>query len=189
MTTNNRPSNNCKLNRLKVRQLYISFLIFSSLSPYTLVLADPQNIVDNPLQIDTPEELRVAETAPNELSSDDLARQLNNPNAPLAKLTIEYVITSFDGDLPGANNENIDLILFKPVFPFPLNQEGTRNLFIRPVLAYATDQPVFDSDEGRFMSESGLGDLGFDIAVGQSYDSGLFESVVFRALCLLGQMI
>ena len=174
MITNVRSSHGCKLNRLEGRQLFVSFLIgFFLLSSCTLVLAAPKNIVDNPSQIDTPEELRVAESKPNELSSDDLARELNNPNTPLAKLVIEYSATAFDGDLPGAGNENVNMILFKPAFPFPLNEDGTQNFFVRPVLAYATEQPIFDSDEGRFKSTSGLGDLGFDVALGQSYDSGL----------------
>jgi len=133
----------------------------------------PPNIVNNASQIDTPEELRIAASEPNEISSDALARDLNNPNAPLAKLTFEYTTTAFDGDIPGAGNQNVDVMLFKPVFPFPLNGDGTQNLFIRPVLGYATKQPVFDSGEGRFKSKSGLTDLGFDVAVGQSYDSGL----------------
>lgn len=173
MITNIRSSHGCKLNSLKGRQLFVSFLIgFFLLSSCTSVLAAPKNIVDNPAQIDTPEELKVAESEPNKLSSDDLARELNNPNTPLAKLSIEYTTTAFDGDLPGAGNENVNMILFKPVFPFPLNEDGTQNLFIRPVLAYATEQPIFDSGEGRFKSKSGLADLGFDVALGQTYDSG-----------------
>lgn len=174
MITNIRSSHGCKLNRLKGRQLYVSFLIgFFLLSSCTLVLAAPKNIVNNPSQIDTPEELRVAVSEPNEFSADNLAQELSNPNAPLAKLTLEYTTTAFDGDLPGAGNENANMILFKPVFPFPLNEDGTQNFFVRPVLAYVTEQPIFDSDEGRFKSTSGLGDLGFDVAIGQSYDSGL----------------
>jgi len=174
MITNTRLSHGCKLNRLKGRELYVSFLIgLFFLGSCTLVLAAPPNIVNNPSQIDTPEELRVAEEEPNKLSSDDLAREINNPNTPLAKLTIEYTTTAFDGDLPGAGSQNVNLILFKPVFPFPLNGDGTQNFFFRPVLAYATEQPIFDSAEGRFKSKSGLGDLGFDVALGQSYDSGL----------------
>jgi len=166
MITNIRSAHSRKLNRC--------FLIgFFLLSSCTLVLAAPKNIVNNPTQIDTPEELKVAESEPDKLSSDDLARELNNPNTPLAKLTIEYTTTAYDGDIPGAGNQNVDVILFKPVFPFPLNADGTQNLFIRPVLAYVTEQPSFDANEGRFKSKSGLSDLGFDVALGQTYDSGL----------------
>ena len=75
MITNIRSSHGYKLNRLKGRQLYVSFLIgFFVLSSFTLVLADPKNIVDNPSQIDTPEEFSVAESEPNERSAYDLAR-------------------------------------------------------------------------------------------------------------------
>ncbi|VAW70376.1 hypothetical protein MNBD_GAMMA09-1417 [hydrothermal vent metagenome] len=174
MITNTRSSHAYKLNRPEGYQLHVSFLIaFFALSSCTLALAAPKNIINNPSQIDTPEELRVAESEPNKLSSDDLARELNNPNTPLAKLTIEYTTTAFDGNTPGAGNENVNVILFKPVFPFPLNGDGTKNFFFRPVLAYAIEQPIFDSSEGRFKSRSGLGDMGFDLAVGQTYDSGL----------------
>ena len=174
MNVNTRSSHDRIFNFFDLRQLYVSFMIgFFALSPWTLVLAAPENIVDNPAQIDTPEELRVAEEEPSEFSSDAIARELNNPNTPLAKLTIEYSTTAFDGDIPGADNQNVDVFLFKPIFPFPLNEDGTKNFFVRPVLAYFTEQPIFDSDEGRFKSKSGLGDMGFDVAVGQSYDSGL----------------
>ena len=139
----------------------------------TIPFAFAQNEIDNPAQIDTPDELREAETNPGAISSDDLARDLNNPNAPLAKLTIEYTRTTFEGDIPGADDESADLVLFKPVFPFPLNDDGTRNLFVRPVFAYAASQPLFDPDDGDFDSASGFGDLGYDVALGQSYDSGL----------------
>ncbi len=165
MITNILSSHGSKINRFVIG-LFL-------LSSYTLLQAAPKNIVDNPSQIDTPEELKVAESEPNNISSDDLARELNNPNTPLAKLTIEYSTTAYDGDISGAGNENVDLILFKPVFPFPLNEDGTQNLFIRPVLAYVTEQPTFDLAEGRFKSKSGLADLGFDVAIGQTYDSGL----------------
>ena len=117
--------------------------------------------------------MKVAESQPDKLSSDDIARELNNPNAPLAKLTLEYSTTTFDGNLPGADSQSSGLILFKPVFPFPISEDGTRNLFVRPVLAYATKQPTFDASTGQFQSKSGLGDMGFDVAIGQSYDSGL----------------
>ena len=83
-------SYNFKFKRVKLRQLYINVLIvLFSLAACKLVLAAPKNIVNNSSQIDTPEELTIAEDQPSELSSDDLARELNNPNAPLAKLTID----------------------------------------------------------------------------------------------------
>jgi hypothetical protein len=148
------------------------FVLFS-LNVCTLIQAAPQNTVNNNAQIDTPDELKVAGDESNKLSSDDLARELNNPNAPLAKLTIEFSSTTFEGSIPGANNERADMVLFKPVFPFPMGDDGTQNLFIRPVLAYAIDQPIPDMNVGGFKSKSGFADLGFDVAIGKSYDSGL----------------
>lgn len=163
-----------KFKRVELRQRYINVLIvLFSLNVCALVQAVPQNTINNKAQIDTPDELKVAENEPYDLSSDDLAKELNNPNAPLAKLTIEFTTTAFEGIIPSANSKSANIILFKPVFPFPLTNDGTQNLFIRPVLAYAIEQPIFDLDSGRLKSESGFADLGFDVALGKSYDSGL----------------
>jgi hypothetical protein len=163
-----------KFKRVELRQRYINVLIvLFSLNVCALVQAVPQNTINNKAQIDTPDELKVAENEPYDLSSDDLAKELNNPNAPLAKLTIEFTNTAFEGIIPSANSKSANIILFKPVFPFPLTNDGTQNLFIRPVLAYAIEQPIFDLDSGRLKSESGFADLGFDVALGKSYDSGL----------------
>ncbi len=163
-----------QFKQTKAGQRYIKLLfVLFSLNVCTVIQAAPQNTVNNKAQIDTSEELKVAENEPNELSSDDLARELNNPNAPLAKLTIEFSSTTFEGNIPGAKNERADMVLFKPVFPFPMSDDGTQNLFIRPVLAYAIDQPISNMNEGGFKSKSGFADLGFDVAIGKSYDSGL----------------
>lgn len=130
------------------------------------------NEVDNDNQIDRPEELAQAASKPHEKSADDLAKELSNPNSPLASLTFKHTYTSFDGSLPGADDQSSSVTLFQPVFPFPLDDSGTTNLFVRPALAYVWQQPVFDPSKGKFENKSGVADLGFDMAVGRSYDSG-----------------
>ena len=133
----------------------------------------PANKIDNEAHIDTPEELDTATEKPHDLSSDDLARELNNPNTPLAKLTVEYTTVKSKGDLPDSSDQWVNVVAFKPVFPFPLNEEGTRNLFIRPVLGYVVEQPVFNVGKNQFSDRSGFTDLGFDVALGNSYDNGM----------------
>jgi hypothetical protein len=131
------------------------------------------NKIDNENQIDRPDELDQASTAPHEKSADEIAKELANPNTPLASLVFKQTYTSFDGDLPGASDQSSDVSLFQPVFPFPIGDSGNTNLFIRPALAYVGQQPVFNSGTGEFENKSGWADIGYDVALGRSYDSGL----------------
>ncbi|MEO9902356.1 hypothetical protein [Nisaea sp.] len=62
------------------------------------------NELDNPGQIDDPEELDEAQDTPGALSADDLSSELANPS-PLAKQSFDTAYTAFDGKLPGAGNE------------------------------------------------------------------------------------
>jgi len=134
-------------------------------------LAD-DNLIDNDDQIDEPDELKEALEEPGELSLEELSRELTNPNSPLSSLTFKHVYTSFDGDLPDADKQSSHVTLFQPIFPFPLTDDGTTNLFFRPVLPYAWQQPVFKADKGKFEDESGLLDPGFDVAIGRTGDDG-----------------
>ena len=143
-----------------------------NLSDHLPILYDI-NEIDNPNQIDRPDELAGAQDSPHNLSADELSRELSNPNSPLASLTFKQVYTSYKGDLPGAGDQSSNMTLFQPVFPFPLTDDGTINLFVRPAIPYFWEQPVFDASQNRFRSVSGFGDIGFDVALGRSYDSGL----------------
>ncbi|WP_425087278.1 hypothetical protein [Stappia sp.] len=136
-------------------------------------VASAFNAIDNPAQIDTISELDTASDGPNDLSADELAKQLNNPNSPLASLTLQNTTTFYSGTLPGADKQVGNTFLFQPVFPFPLTADGTRNFYIRPGFAFATNQPVPNATATGFTQEISLGDIGFDVAVGQSFDSGL----------------
>ena len=138
-----------------------------------LPLLGDKNEIDNPNQVDRPEELEAAGKEPHTLSADELSKELSNPNSPLAALVFKQTYTAYKGDLPGAGDQSSNLTLFQPVFPFPLTEGGTTNLFIRPAIPYLWEQPVFDTKANRFESVSGFGDMGFDVGVGRSYDSGL----------------
>jgi hypothetical protein len=140
---------------------------------YDLPVLDDQNQMDNPNQIDRPAELATGHNSPHKFSADELTKEFSNPNSPLASLTIKQTYTAFKGDLPGASDQSSNLTLFQPSFPFPLTEDGTTNLFISPAFPYFWQQPVFDASNNRFRNVSGFGDIGFDVAVGRTYDSGL----------------
>ena len=118
------------------------------------------------------------------LSADELARELSNPNSSLAQLSLKLTYTRFDGDLPGASGENALTLLFQPTFPFKAGETpfgGDATIFFRPAIPLLLgqpapqllDQPVFDQTNTDFTDETGLGDIGFDIAYGGTEEGGL----------------
>lgn len=122
----------------------------------------------------TPVIRKQAETAP---SADEIARELSNPNTPLASLTIKNQFRFFDGSLPGASDESNYTLLFQPALPFAL--ENGDKLIWRPAIPLILDQPVFDPVRQDFGSEDGLGDIGFDLAYAQTSESGVLTAVGF----------
>lgn len=114
-----------------------------------------------------------------ELSADDVAKELANPNTPLASLTLKTQYRTYTGDLRGADHQDNFSFLFQPVFPFPIAHTKTSDgeildqIFFRPAFPILIDQPVFDANRGGFRGKSGLGDIGFDLAWGRNYPSGL----------------
>jgi len=66
----------------------------SDLSDHLPLLGDI-NEIDNPNQIERPDELAGAQDSPHSLSADGLSRELSNPNSPLASLTLKQTHTSF----------------------------------------------------------------------------------------------
>lgn len=109
-------------------------------------------------------------------SADEVARELANPNNSLASLTFKNQYRWYTGDLPGADDQENFTLLFQPVFPFtlgPTEEGGNANIFFRPAIPLLFDQPVFASDQGRFDGVSALGDIGFDLAYGESEKNGL----------------
>ena len=109
-------------------------------------------------------------------SADELAKELNNPNNDIAKLTFKNQYRWYKGDLPDADSQSNYTLLFQPVFPFGLGQEGDHKsvLFIRPAFPFINDQPVPKVKDGKFQwdSASGMGDISFDLAYARTYKSG-----------------
>lgn len=92
---------------------------------------------------------------------DELARELANPGAANATLNFKFEYRTFDGELPGADDQENLTATFQPVFPFVL--PNGNNLIFRPAIPYVFDQPVFDVDSGQFKDEDAFADVAFDL--------------------------
>jgi hypothetical protein len=108
--------------------------------------------------------------APAEMSADETAKQLANPNTALASLTLKNQWTHWGGSLPGADGLDSQTFLFQPSFPFPVS--ATDRVFLRPAFPYLVDQPVVDGS-GKVRTKSGFGDMGMDLAYGRTTKTGM----------------
>ena len=112
-------------------------------------------------------------------SADDIARELANPNTSLASLTFKNQFRSFDGDIPGADDEWSYSLLFQPSFPFDLDN-GDKVIW-RPALPFVAgsptpfvaEVPALALGDIDFEGETGLGDIGFDLAYAHTTENGL----------------
>jgi hypothetical protein len=106
-------------------------------------------------------------------STDEIARELANPNNSLASLTFKNQYRWYTGDLPGADDQSNYTLLFQPVFPFSMpapSGGGKANFFVRPAFPLLVDQPV-PSATG-FGGVTAFGDIGFDIGYGVTEPNG-----------------
>jgi hypothetical protein len=102
-------------------------------------------------------------------SAEEIAQKLANPNTPMASLTFRLQQRLFDGDLPGAGSQSGTVLVFQPSFPFAL--ENGDVVFFRPGIPIQLDSP---SPNGTgFSSESGIGDIAFDVAYGRTTKTGM----------------
>lgn len=146
--------------------LYFSAIQFiGALAPLLVVILFSRTVAA--------EENPAAETQ-KDLSVDEAARELANPNTPMASLTLKSQWWTWDGDLPGAAGDDSGTFLFQPVLPFPLSKMDT--IFFRPAFTCLVDQPVVNS-QGQIESKSGFGDIGFDLAYGRTSVSGFLAAV------------
>jgi hypothetical protein len=104
-----------------------------------------------------------------EKSAEEIARELANPNTPLATLNFKLQFRAFEGSLPGANSQNGTTVVFQPSLPFPLDNGDL--LLWRPAIPFIFDQPFFNGTD--FDGESGIGDIVFDLAYAPKNESGL----------------
>lgn len=109
-------------------------------------------------------------------SADEIAKELANPNNSLASLTFKNQFRWYEGDLPGADDQDNYTLLFQPVFPFSMGETpsgGKANLFVRPAIPFLFDQPTFNTGSMKFEGQSGIGDIGFDVAYGVTEKTGI----------------
>ncbi len=102
-------------------------------------------------------------------SAEEIAQKLANPNAPMASLTFRLQQRFFDGDLPDASQSGTVLV-FQPSFPFPLDNGDV--IFFRPGIPFQLSAPSPDPGGIGFSSESGIGDIAFDVAYGRTTKTG-----------------
>jgi len=94
-------------------------------------------------------------------SASETAKELSNPATSLASLGNKFEFRTYDGDLPGADDQTGFRYIFQPVLPFP--RENGDKIIFRPAFNVPIDEPFFDSSAGQFDSGGGLGDIGFDL--------------------------
>ena len=107
-------------------------------------------------------------------SADEIAKELANPNTPVASLLLKNQISSYSGTLPNASSQTGYTALFQPSLPFAL---ANGNLLLwRPAVPIIVDRPIFNPDKLDFDSESGIGDIAFDLAYASTSESGVLTA-------------
>jgi hypothetical protein len=100
-----------------------------------------------------------------EKSADEIAKELANPNTPLASLKFKTQYRSFEGDHTDADDQDSTTMIFQPSLPFPLDNGDL--VFFRPAIPFVIDQPA--PHPGGFDNvDPGLGDISFDLAYGMT---------------------
>ena len=106
-------------------------------------------------------------------STDEIAKDLANPNTPLTSLRFKTQFRGFTGSLENANNQNSTLVQLQPTLPFPL--KNGNKIWVRPAIPYYTKQPYYN--ESGFATENGLGDIVIDFQYGGTTKKGMLWSV------------
>ncbi len=107
-----------------------------------------------------------------EMSVDEIAKQMSNPTLPLFNFAVFYDYQKMTGNLPGASSQNINLFALQPPLPFPM--KNGKNLIIRPLISLNFSAPVYG--ENGFESAGGLhfGDIPIDILyAGTNMETGV----------------
>jgi hypothetical protein len=116
-----------------------------------------------------PDTGRGAAAAP---SVEELAQKLANPTNPIMTIGNNFDFVTFQGELPGADDESAFRYLFQTVFPFKL-RDGGGSVFLRPAVPLFFNEPVPDGAGGFDEKGVELGDIGFDLSWGQTSATGI----------------
>jgi len=95
-----------------------------------------------------------------------VAKELQNPTAPLASLTNIFEFKTYKGTAPGATDVTSMSYQFQPGFPFNVGDKG-KLLFVRPLFTFQLNPPFFNTQTGQMDNHSmKFSDISFDIAYG-----------------------
>ncbi len=123
-------------------------------------------------------------------TNEELARELANPNTPLASIKFKFQHRTYDGDLQDVDEQESTIIMFQPTLPFPVSNGKT--IYVRPGIPLILDQPIVDGIsyigpglpavadpelDIDWDSESGIGDTTLDVQYGTTESSGLLWSI------------
>lgn len=113
----------------------------------------------------------------NEMTAEELAEKLANPNAPIGTFNTFLDFHGYTGDLPHANEQSSFTLTLQPSLPKP-NFIGKQMLFFRPALPILFSPVVYNSETEEFEGLGvQLGDIGYDLALGGTSSKGLLYLV------------
>jgi len=102
-------------------------------------------------------------------SASEIAAELSNPNSTLGTMNFNIDYLAYQGDLPGAGDQDATRLTFKPALPYP--HSDTTNFFFRPAIPIIIrDVPAGIGSYDTKKAE--LGDIGFDASLGKSLAGG-----------------
>ncbi|MDR9829425.1 hypothetical protein RCJ22_27940 [Vibrio sp. FNV 38] len=105
-----------------------------------------------------------------ETDLEKVAHELANPNTTMGSLSFNFDWMGYQRSLNSAGSQNGYRMSFQPTLPVPLSERT--NLFIRPNIPLIFEQPYYN--RGDFDNSGvGLGDVGFDVAVGHTFKNGV----------------
>jgi len=105
-------------------------------------------------------------------TTDELAKELANPNTPLTSLKFKNQFRTYTGSLAGSDAQGSYTMFFQSTLPFPFKNGET--LWIRPSVPLIFGSPSYNNNS--FDSNSGLGDIVIDFQYGGTTDKGLLWS-------------
>lgn len=103
--------------------------------------------------------------AADEKSADEMAKELANPNNPNATLNFKY---QYQEMKTGQANQTL---VFQPSMPFTLDNGDM--MFFRPAIPLMVDLHTAEDSNGNWESETGIGDISFDLMYGGATKTGM----------------
>lgn len=101
-------------------------------------------------------------------STEEIAKELANPNTTLASMAFPIDFTFYNGDIPDANKQFSTTIGFQPSLPIPLS--SSVNLFVRPMIPVILTTPIVGAT-GFEKRGIDLGNISADVAIGKTFPS------------------